>query len=77
MFNLNLSDLLFKNLVYLVPEENETLTELEIFQIVVFDEGDAHCVEACEEPTAAGTLLVRHRLDFVDLEEINDDGYKT
>ena len=48
----------------LVPVEEMRLTELEVLQVVVFDEGLTGNIERCKKPTPARTLLVRHGLPF-------------
>lgn len=48
----------------LVPEEQITLRELKLLQIVFLDEGNANGVERSEQPTATAALLVGHRFAF-------------
>ena len=55
--------------MYLVPEEAESLAELEVLEVVLLHERDPDCIQAGEQPTAARSLLVRDRLHFVDLIE--------
>ena len=46
----------------LVPVEEMRLTELEVLQVVLFDERLAGNIECGEQPTPTRTLLVGHRL---------------
>ena len=48
--------------LYLVPVEEMRLTELEVLQVVLFDERLTGHVEGGKEPTPPRTLLVGHRL---------------
>ena len=48
----------------LVPVEEMRLTELEVLQVVLFDEGLASNIECGEQPTPTRTLLVGHRLSL-------------
>ena len=45
-----------------VPVEEMGLTELEVLQVVLFDERLAGNIECGEQPTPTRTLLVGHRL---------------
>ena len=43
------------------------LAEFKVFDGVGLHEGDSRGVEGGEQPAAAGTALVRHRLDLINL----------
>ena len=48
--------------VYLVPEEEVGLAELEVFNVETLHEGKAHTVKAGVDPAPPRRVLVGHRL---------------
>jgi len=48
--------------LHLVPEEDEVLTELEVFQFELLHDRNSHAVQHRKDPTATGAFLVCHRL---------------
>lgn len=51
-------------LIYLVPEEDVALGELELCDVELLCEGKAHHIETGEDPAATGGFLVCHRLSL-------------
>ena len=53
--------------LYLIPEEEVALAELELLHIEQLGSRQAHAVHAGKDPTSAGGTLIAQRFDFIDL----------